>query len=94
MEHFMSAALQADLKIVNKLGLHARAAARFVKKAMVYSSDIFLIKDGEQINAKSIMGILLLAAEQHSTITLMVSGEDQVKAFAVLKEFIQSGFGE
>ncbi len=80
--------------IVNKLGLHARAAAKFVKTALLFQSDVYLSKDDEIVNGKSIMDILLLAAEKGSEITLNVTGEDQNEAFSTLKELIQTGFGE
>ncbi|MBF0104452.1 MAG: HPr family phosphocarrier protein [Deltaproteobacteria bacterium] len=86
--------LTADLVIVNKLGIHARAAARFVKLAFQYKSTIYLIKDGQESDGKSIMSLLMLAAEKGSIVTLMVSGEDQQEAFDSLKQLIESGFGE
>ena len=90
----MTKALKENLKIVNKLGLHARAAAKFVKVASQYNADINLIRDGQTADGKSIMGILMLAAEKGSSITLKVTGKDQEKAFQKLKKLISDGFGE
>ena len=90
----MSLSLSEQIKIVNKLGLHARAAAKFVKLASQFQSDIFLSKDDERANGKSIMGILILAAEKGSMVTLEVSGPDQDEAFLALKSLIEKGFDE
>lgn len=90
----MPEALIESIQIVNKLGLHARAAAKFVKEACEFKSEITLSRGDETVNGKSIMGILMLAAEKGSTITLKVEGEDQEQAFAVLKKLIMDGFGE
>jgi phosphocarrier protein HPr len=86
--------LTQSLTIANKLGLHARAAAKFVRVAQVFQSEVFLAKDGETVDGKSIMDILLLAAEKGSQITLTVTGSDQNEAFATLKELVETGFGE
>lgn len=90
----MQKALSEKLEIINKLGLHARAAAKFVKAASQFKSDIYLIREGEKVNGKSIMGILMLAAEKGSKITLKVMGNDQVMAFKELKKLIENGFDE
>jgi len=89
-----SKAITEDLTIVNKLGLHARAAAKFVKCASQFSSKIILSKDGIEADGKSIMSILMLAAEKGSTVTLKVFGDDQESAFQALKKLISDGFGE
>lgn len=86
--------LTENLTVVNKLGFHARAAAKFVKLAAQFKSEIFLIKDGVKANGKSIMGILLIAAGKGNVVTLTVSGPDQDTAFAELKKLIADGFGE
>lgn len=83
-----------ELTIVNKLGLHARAAAKFVKLASQFQSDVFLTKDGETANGKSIMGILILAAEKGSRVVLHVKGVDEDEAFEALKTLINIGFEE
>lgn len=91
----MGDTLKEKLVIVNKLGLHARAAAKFVKLASEFSVDIVVQKDGMDADGKSIMSILMLAAEKGSEITLIVEpGKDQQEAFAALKQLVNDGFGE
>jgi len=80
--------------IVNKLGLHARASALFVKTASQFKSDVKVIREGVEVNGKSIMGIMMLAAAKGTTIVLHVSGSDEDDAFRVLGELIENGFGE
>jgi len=87
-------ALTQNVTISNKLGLHARAAAKFVRVAQAFQSEVFLAKDGETVDGKSIMDILLLAAEKGTQITLTVNGSDQNEAFSTLKELVEAGFGE
>jgi phosphocarrier protein len=82
------------LKIINKHGLHARPAAQFVKVAGRFKSDIKVIKDGLEVNGKSIMGIMMLAAEPGSEIKLLVEGEDEQEAFTALKDLIFQKFYE
>ena len=82
------------LKIINKHGLHARPAAQFVKVAGKFKSDIKVLKDGLEVNGKSIMGIMMLAAEPGSEITLLIEGEDEKEAFAALNELISQKFYE
>ena len=86
--------LTVELTIINKLGLHARAAAKFVKCAMQFQSQIYLSKDGERCDGKSIMSLLMLAAEKGSCVILEVSGIDQDQAMQTLKELIERGFDE
>ncbi len=83
-----------NFKIVNRLGLHARAAAQLVQTASRFSSEINLIKDDIEVNGKSIMGILLLAAPQGTEIAVMVEGDDEQQAMDVIAELIEAGFGE
>ncbi len=83
-----------DLVVANKVGIHARPAAMFVKIASRYSCDIFLEKDGEKINGKSIMGLLMLAAGPGSTLRLEVNGKDAVQATAELEDLFQRKFDE
>lgn len=85
---------QKEFAIVNKLGLHARASALFVKTASRFSSDVKLAKEGIEVNGKSIMGIMMLAASKGSTVCLMVEGQDQDEAFQAIGELINNGFGE
>ena len=80
--------------IRNKLGLHARAAALLVKTANNYAADITIEKDGIEVNGKSIMGILMLAASRGTKITLKVEGKDAVEALQTLGELIENKFGE
>ncbi|HTP05780.1 MAG TPA: HPr family phosphocarrier protein [Nitrospirota bacterium] len=85
---------EKELLIENKLGLHARAAAQIVKSASVYSSKIMLIKDGLEVDGKSIMGIMMLAAAKGSSIMLQVHGDDEEKAVAGLEKLFKDKFGE
>jgi len=82
------------LLIENKHGLHARPAAQFVKIAGKFKSDIKVLKDGLEVNGKSIMGIMMLAAEPGSEITVIVNGEDEQEAFAALKDLVLKQFFE
>lgn len=81
-------------EIINKLGLHARAAAKLVTLASGFTSDIQLGLNGKHINGKSIMGVMMLAAAQGYTIDLHVSGNDEEQAMDALLELINSRFGE
>jgi len=83
-----------SFKIVNRLGLHARAAAQLVQTANQFSSDINLIKEDIEVNGKSIMGILLLAAPQGTEIAVTVEGDDEQQAMDIIAELIEDGFGE
>ena len=83
-----------NFKIVNRLGLHARAAAQLVQTATRFSSDINLIKEDIEVNGKSIMGILLLAAPQGTEIAVTVEGDDEQQAMDIIAELIEDGFGE
>lgn len=80
--------------IVNTLGLHARAAAQLVQVANRYRSEIQVAKDGMQVNGKSIMGVLTLAAAKGSTIMVSCDGDDADVAIAALAKVIENGFGE
>lgn len=82
------------MEIVNKLGLHARAAARFVQLASRFASEVKVSKDGFTVNGKSIMGILLLTAPKGSRIEISASGEDEEEAVRALSELVATGFGE
>jgi len=85
---------EKELLIENKLGLHARAAAQIVKSASAYSSRITLIKDGLEVDGKSIMGIMMLAAAKGSNILLQVDGSDEEQAVAGLEKLFKDKFGE
>ncbi len=82
------------LKIVNKLGLHARAAAKVVHLANEFESDVFLSAAGEEVNAKSILGLLTLAATQGTPLTLRVEGPDETEAASALEALFENRFGE
>jgi phosphocarrier protein len=85
---------QRDVEIVNKLGLHARPSARLTQLASSFKSRVFMSRNGRRVNAKSIMGVMMLAAAKGSTITLETEGEDEEEAMGALAELISSGFGE
>ena len=86
--------LTKELTIVNKSGIHARPAAMFVKIANRFGSDIFVEKDGEKINGKSIMGLMMLAAGPGSKVTLHVKGADAAAAITELEALVQRKFDE
>lgn len=83
-----------ELDIVNRLGLHARAAARFVKCAGAFESDIAVERNGRRVNGKSIMGIMTLAAACGSSIRLEANGADEEAAVEALTELVAERFGE
>jgi len=80
--------------VVNQLGMHARAAAKFVHLATRYEARVKVARDRREMDGKSIMGILLLAAARGSTITISAEGADEHDAVAALVALVQSGFGE
>ena len=82
------------LKVRNKLGLHARAAAVFVRTSSKFTSDVRLIKDGYEVNGKSILGVLSLAAIKGSELQVVTSGSDAETALKGIQELVESGFGE
>lgn len=82
------------IKITNKHGLHARPAAHLVKTAGRFNSEIKLLKDGLEVNGKSIMGVMMLAAEPGSEIVFQISGDDEEQAFDAIKELISNNFYE
>jgi phosphocarrier protein len=86
--------LKQTLNIVNKLGLHARAAAKLVKLASSFESQVQVKRQQREVNGKSIMGVMLLAAGKGTEIELIVDGVDETTAMAELTQLIQSGFGE
>ncbi len=85
---------QEEVTICNKLGLHARAAAKFVATASEFSAEIEVEKDGKRVNGKSIMGVMMLAASKGSNIKLYVDGEDADNAMEKLKSLVLDRFGE
>lgn len=86
--------LQQEFTIVNKLGLHARASALLVKTATRFQSETKIERDGVEVNGKSIMGIMMLAAAKGTIIKLKVEGMDEQDAMSVLGDLIRNGFGE
>ncbi len=86
--------VEGAFTIRNRLGLHARAAAQFVKKASAFRSDVWVEKDGQKVNGKSIMGLLVLACPLGASLSVMVEGVDERDAFADLGKLIEDGFGE
>ena len=86
--------LSRDVEIVNRLGLHARASAKVTQTAAKFSSDVFMTRNGRRINAKSIMGVMMLAAPKGSLVTLEVNGADEADAMAALVKLIAERFGE
>ena len=83
-----------DFQVLNKLGIHARPAAMFVKTANRFSCDIFVEKDGEKVNGKSIMGLMMLAAGPGSKLTVHAQGQDAPAALAELETLIKRKFDE
>lgn len=85
---------EQDATIVNQLGLHARPAAKIVKLASGFTAEVEIVKDGMAVNGKSIMGVMMLAAECGSSITLRANGADEAAAVEALVQLVASGFGE
>ncbi|MEJ2394317.1 MAG: HPr family phosphocarrier protein [Candidatus Thiodiazotropha sp.] len=86
--------LNREIEIINKLGLHARAAAKLVSCACRYQSDIYLMRSGQRVNGKSIMGVMMLAANQGSTLQLEIDGKDEAEAMQAVVTLIEDRFGE
>lgn len=85
---------QRDIEIVNKLGLHARPSAKLTQLASDFKSNVFMARNGRRVNAKSIMGVMMLAAAKGSMVTLEIEGEDEKEAMEALCTLISGGFGE
>jgi phosphotransferase system HPr (HPr) family protein len=86
--------MQRELEIRNRLGLHARAAAKFVQTASRFKSAVKIRKNGEEVDGKSILGILLLAASQGTRLVVLVSGEDEADALAAVEDLVARRFDE
>ena len=86
--------LQREAEIINKLGLHARASAKLTQLAGQFKSSIWLTRNGKRVNAKSIMGVMMLAAAKGSTIAIEVEGPDESAAMQALTELIANFFEE
>ena len=86
--------LKSDLTIVNKLGLHARAAVKLVELASGFASDVILVRGNKRVNGKSIMGVMMLAAAQGVSLELIVDGADEQDALDSIMRLVQHRFGE
>lgn len=86
--------IKETVQIINKSGLHARPAAHLVKIAGQYESDIKIIKDGLEVNGKSIMGVMMLAAESGSELDFVIEGSDEQQAFQAILDLIEKRFYE
>jgi len=86
--------VEKTVTIINKLGLHARAAAKLVTLASKFEADVRVRKDGKEVSGKSIMGVMMLAAAKGSQVTLVAQGEDAAQALAELEELVAERFGE
>ena len=86
--------LKQEIEIINKLGLHARASSKLTQTASQFASDIWIEKNGRKVNAKSIMGVMMLAAAMGSFITLETNGADEQAAMSALQALINDYFGE
>ncbi len=82
------------LPIVNKLGLHARASAKLTQMAGKYASSVFLSRNGKRVNAKSIMGVMMLAAGKGASIEAEIEGSDEVEAMEAIEKLVADKFGE
>ena len=85
---------QLELEVSNKLGLHARAAAKLTKLAGQFSSDVYIAKDARRVNAKSIMGVMMLAAGKGTFVEIEAEGADAEQALEAIKELFDDKFGE
>ncbi len=86
--------IEKDIPIINRLGMHARPAAMFVRAATRYRAEIWVAKEGEEVNGKSIMGLMMLAAGQGSKLRIRCEGPDAEQAMAELEELINARFHE
>jgi phosphocarrier protein HPr len=86
--------LQTKIEISNKLGLHARASAKLTQLAGQYKSEVFLARQGRRVNAKSIMGVMMLAAAKGAQVEIETDGEDEDAAMQALTQLIRDKFGE
>jgi phosphocarrier protein len=86
--------LQQEAEIINKLGLHARASAKLTQVAGSYASQVWLSRNGRRVNAKSIMGVMMLAAAKGSKVVIETEGADEAAAMQAMQELIADRFGE
>ena len=85
---------RGDAAIINKLGLHARASAKLTQRASGFPCEVWLERNGRRVNAKSIMGVMMLAAAKGSTITIDTQGEQEDEALQAIQELVADRFGE
>jgi phosphocarrier protein len=83
-----------DIEIINKLGLHARASAKLTQLASKFQCEVFMTRNKRRVNAKSIMGVMMLAAGKGTTVLLEAEGADEADCMAALEQLIQDKFGE
>jgi phosphocarrier protein len=86
--------LNREIEIINKLGLHARAAAKLVGCASSFQSDVHLLRDNQRVNGKSIMGVMMLAANQGTMLQVEIDGRDETEAMQAIVALIEDRFGE
>ncbi|HUP19915.1 MAG TPA: HPr family phosphocarrier protein [Gemmatimonadota bacterium] len=84
----------ADVRITNRLGMHARPAAQFVRRSALFGCEVYVARDGVEVNGKSIMGVMMLAAERGATIRIRAEGDDAAEAVRTLVELVERGFDE
>ena len=85
---------EAKVEIINKLGLHARAALKFVELSSKHSSQVTVAREGREVNGKSILGLMTLAAQKGTTLNIATSGEDEKELLDALKTLVSNKFGE
>ena len=85
---------QQDIEVTNKLGLHARASAKLTQLASKFACEVHLSRNGRRVNAKSIMGVMMLAAAKGTTVTLETAGPDEAEAFSAIASLFADKFGE
>ncbi len=90
----MSPSSEAEVRIVNRLGMHARPAAHFVRCSTRFSAEVYVEREGIEVNGKSIMGVMMLAAEQGSSLRIRAEGQDADEAVRELVALIERGFDE
>ncbi|GAB3541318.1 HPr family phosphocarrier protein [Noviherbaspirillum agri] len=86
--------IQQEIEIINKLGLHARASAKLTQLAAKFQSEVWMTRNARRVNAKSIMGVMMLAAGKGSKVLLETNGADEQACFDAIAELIQNKFGE
>lgn len=86
--------IQQDIEIINKLGLHARASAKLTQLAAKFKSEVWMTRNKRRVNAKSIMGVMMLAAGRGSVVNLEIDGPDEDECFKALQQLILAKFGE